>query len=249
MNEPNILFFDLETAPNKAYVWSLWNELRSMDYIASQWYVLCWSAKWLGDKEILSAGIESGSDDDRKIMQKLWKLLDEADIVVAHNGKKFDCRRVNARFIANGMTPSSPYRVVDTLQMAKKHFFFTSNRLNDLGIFLKLGKKVKTGGFELWKKCMEGDRKAWAKMMRYCNQDVKLLEKIYLKLLPFMSGHPNLAVYKDRVVCGKCGNSRVHYRGFAYTNSCKYRRFRCTKCGGWGRDKKNKLDNKVGVSI
>lgn len=249
MSEPKILFFDLETAPNTAYIWSLWNEVKSMDYVTSHWYVLCWAAKWLGSKEILSAGIYGKKDNDRRIIKQLWELLDEADIVVAHNAVKFDCRRINTRFIAHGMKPPSPYRVVDTLKEARRHFFFTSNRLNDLGEFFDVGKKLKTGGFQLWKDCMAGDEKAWNSMVRYCEQDVRLLEKVYLKLRPFMKTHPNLCVYGERPACPKCSSRDIQYRGFAVTNSSKYRQFQCKACGGWGRDKDNLLRKKISSSI
>jgi len=233
-----ILFFDLETAPNKAYIWSLWNEVKNMDYVSSPWYVLCWSAKWLGEKEIMSAGVNNSSENDKSIIRKLRKLFDKADVVVAHNAKKFDVRRVNTRFIANGMTPPSSYRVVDTLLEARRSFSFTSNRLNDLGKFFGLGEKIDTGGFELWKQCMAGNKVAWNKMVRYCKNDVVLLEKIYLKLRPYMKQHPNLGIYENRELCPKCGSGEIQNRGYAYTNQCKYQQFVCKNCGAWARGKK-----------
>lgn len=219
-----------------------------MDMVKDHWYTLCWSAKWLGSKEMLSAGIYSSSKDDKEIMLKLWKLFDEADIVVAHNAVRFDCRKANARFLYYGINPPSPYAIVDTLKVARKHFAIMSNRLNDLGVFLDVGKKIKTGGFELWEKCMAGDKVAWDKMVRYCKQDVRLLERIYLKLRPYMKSHPNLAVIEDRDVCPRCTSKKIQYRGSLVTNGGKYKRFQCQDCGAWGSDRKNQLDNKVGKS-
>ena len=164
--------------------------------------------------------------------------------MVAHNAVKFDCRRLNTRFIANGMTPPSPYRVVDTLKQAKNVFFFTSNRLNDLGQFFNLGKKVDTGGFELWKNCMKGDKVAWDKMMRYCKQDVRLLERVYKKLLPFMKNHPNIGVYSEEASCTRCGSKQIVHRGYAYTNSGQFKRYVCKSCGGWGRYRQNLKETK-----
>ncbi len=249
MDSPKILLFDLETAPNLAYIWRLYSEVTSMKMVKDNWYVLCWSAKWLGSKEIMSEGLYSNSKDDSKIMKKLWKLFDEADIVMAHNAVKFDCKKSNARFIANGMLPPSPYKVIDTLKVARKHFSFMSNRLGDLGQFLKLGNKLETGGFELWEKCMAGDLKAWNKMVRYCNQDVKLLEKVYLKLRPYMNNHPNAGMYLDRAVCPTCGSNSIQYHGVGFTNAYKYKRFQCNKCGSWGRDTNNLLENKTKRSL
>ena len=247
--KPKILFFDIETAPNKAYTWGLWKELKSTDMIASNWYILCWAAKWLGSKEVISAGMYSAGEDDKKVMQKLWTVLDEADIIVAHNAVKFDCKKANTRFIAHGMPPPSPSLVIDTLKVARNKFAFTSNRLNDLSKFFNLGQKSSTGGFELWTKCMEGDLKAWSKMVRYCKHDVTLLEKVYLKLRPYMSKHPNISVIKDKPVCPKCGSSKIHYRGYAITCARKYKRFQCRACGGWGRGTTSVLDNKAVGSL
>lgn len=174
---------------------------------------------------------------DKEVMKGLWKLLDEADVVVAHNGIKFDRKKVNTRFIYHGMKPPSPYRMVDTLTQSRSNFSFTSNRLNDLGQFLGLGKKLQTGGFDLWKGCLNADMKSWRKMVRYCKQDVRLLERVYLKLLPYMKGHPNISVDRP-ACCPKCGSSKIILRGFAYTNTQTYQKFFCKGCGGWGRFRK-----------
>jgi hypothetical protein len=247
-NEPKILLFDIENAPNTAYIWGLWQETTSQEMVDMPWFMLCWSAKWLGKKEIYSSALidfpqnyKKNKEDDSLILKSLWKLLDEADIVVAHNGKNFDVRKANARFIINKMPPPSPYKVIDTLLEARKYFFFTSNKLNDLGKYLGVGQKVETGGFKLWKQCMEGDLKAWDKMVRYCKNDIILLEKIYLKLRPYMETHPNINIYADNdsPKCPKCGSDNVKKEGFYYTNVSKYQRYSCVECKGWFRGRQN----------
>jgi len=251
---PKILFFDIENAPNTAYIWGLWQETTSEKMVDSTWYMLCWAAKWLGEPKIYSSSLidfpgyySKYPEDDAKILKTLWKLLDAADIVVAHNGKKFDVRKANARFIMNGMTPPSPYKVVDTLEAARKYFYFTSNKLDDLGKYLKVGCKLETGGFELWRQCMRGNKRAWQKMVRYCKNDILLLEKVYLKLRPYMTSHPNLVVYEDseEEKCPKCGSTELKKRGLAYTNVGKYQKYRCVSCGGWCRGKNNLRETKV----
>ena len=256
-DKAKILLTDIETSPSKSYLWGLWQEIRSMDFITKDWYILCFSAKWLGKKEMISESLpESKSykknpECDKEIMLKMWDLLDEASIVVAHNGKKFDIKKINARFIYHGLTPPSPYKVVDTLLEARRHFAFTSNRLGDIGQFLKVGKKMNTGGFQLWKDCLNGDEKAWRKMVKYCQRDVRLLEKIYLKLRPYMKQHPNLGIFldKDRPCCPKCGSNNIQYRGYAVTNVSKFRRFQCQKCGGWGRERMNILEKEQSKAL
>jgi hypothetical protein len=252
-NKPKILLMDIETTPSLSYIWSLWKEVCSMDFVEKNWYILCYCAKWLDEKEILSSALidfnsyKSDKENDKKMLETLWKLLDDADVVIGHNARKFDIKKTNVRFLLNGMTPPSPYKVIDTLEVAKRHFAFTSNRLNDLGEFLGVGKKKSTGGFKLWKKCMAGDEKAWKKMVSYCAQDVRLLEKIYKKLLPYISNHPNMGVYvdDDKVQCPKCGSDKLLKQGFAYTTVGKYQQYSCKKCGGWSKGKTNLRINKV----
>lgn len=240
-DSPKILLFDIETAPSTAYLWSLWQEVKSTDFIISDWYIMCWSAKWLGDRDMMSSALpdfqeyKSDKENDKNILLKLHRLLDEADIVIAHNGKKFDCKKINTRFVKHGIRPPSPFRVIDTLSVAKKEFSFTSNRLDSLGSFLGVGRKVKTGGFDLWKKCISGDSRAWDKMVRYCRGDVRLLERVYNKMLPYITNHPKLDVFGG--VCVNCQSKNVHFRGYTANNSHKYRRFQCQSCGAWGRER------------
>jgi transposase-like protein len=235
-----ILLFDIETAPMMAYTWSLYNEITSMKMVEKDWYCLCWSAKWLDNKEIFVDALpnyknyKKNPEDDKHIMKKLWKLFDKADIIVAHNGSKFDIKSVNARFIYHGMPPPSPYKIIDTLTSARRYFNFTSNKLNDLGQFLKVGKKVLLSGFELWKGCMRGDLRSWRKMIKYCKQDVRLLEKIYIKMRPYIKNHPNISVsYIDRPNCPRCKSSRVtpsgKYKGKSHISQL-YRCLDCNKC-------------------
>lgn len=245
-----ILLFDIETSPMLSYIWSLWDETRSMEKVENDWYVMSWSAKWLGDKKTIVKALpdypsyKKDKQNDKLLLKDLWDLLDEADIVIGHNSMKFDCRKVNARFLSHNMTPPSPYRSIDTLKQAKAHFNFTSNKLNDLGVALGVGKKIPTGGFELWRGCLNDNRKSWALMKKYNKQDVDLLEKIYLKMRPYMKNHPNISLddVDDRIRCPACGSYNIQRRGYSYTNSSKFARLHCEECGKWSRAKINEID-------
>jgi len=240
-----ILLFDVENSPSLAYIWRLFDEVNSMDFVESDWYILCWAAKWLGKKTIHSASIIDFEDsymndaqDDKQCLLALWELLNETDVVVAHNGKRFDVRKINARFIYWGIKPPKPYRVVDTLQIAREYFSFTSNRLGDLGEFLGCGGKVSQGTFkEMWKGCMQGCPNQWRKMIRYCKGDIDLLEKVYLKIRPYAASHVNVAVYdpKGKLQCVKCGSYKILEQGYHYTNVSKFKSYSCKDCGGWSR--------------
>ena len=100
---PKILIFDIETMFMTVSVWGISFKQRiPADNIIEDWNALSWSAKWLFDSEIMSDVLtseEAIARDDSRILKSIWKLLDESDIVIAHNGDKFDLRKLNARFI------------------------------------------------------------------------------------------------------------------------------------------------------
>jgi hypothetical protein len=243
--KPKIFLYDIETSPITAYTWSLWTEAKNYDNVVQDWCILTWAGKWLGEDEVHYDANHFHGDHlcDIETVRNLHHFIDEADIVVAHNGNKFDMKKMNARFIEAGLHPPAPYRKIDTLLEAKKNFAFTSNRLDALGSFLGLGRKKETGGFGLWTRCMAGDRKAFDEMLDYNIQDVLLLEEVYLKLRPWMHNHPNLGVFcDDTEQCPKCGGTHLQYRGYSTTQAGRYRRFQCQDCGGWGRERLSAID-------
>jgi len=243
LTQPKILILDIETAPVLAYVWRTFKENISWDQVSTDWYILSFAAKWLDDAHVLyyDQSRKRDIEDDQALMRKLHKLLDQADIVVAHNGKKFDVRKIKARFILNGFPPPSPFKVVDTLLEARREFAFTSNRLVALTDQLcpeeKKDEHKEFPGFALWAECLKGNRDAWRAMKTYNEQDVRALEALYLKLRPWIVGHPNVAAYVDpeRVSCPKCGSTNVERRGYSFTQTSKYQRYHCRDCGGWSR--------------
>jgi uncharacterized protein YprB with RNaseH-like and TPR domain len=240
MKKQKILIYDIEISPSLGYVWAKW-ETNVLDY-KKEWYILSFSAKWLGEKKIVTKGLcdyksySKDKEDDKEITKDLWKLFDEADIIIAHNGDSFDIKKTNARFIYHELDPPSPYKTVDTKKVAKRYFSFNSNSLNDLCKHFNFGQKEHTGGFELWKGCMSGDKKAWKTMLTYNKQDVVLLEKLYMKLRSWHTSHPNLKTFnEEQPVCKICSSDKMQKRGFGVNKSTKYQRFQCQDCGAWDK--------------
>lgn len=241
-----ILIFDIETTPLEAYVWQtqVWKARIGDENVISRWFMLTWSAKWLGENKIMSmrlTGEEALAEDDKRITAGIWGLLDEADIVIAHNGDKFDIPNLNTRFIINGLSPTRPYRTIDTLKVAQRQFGFTHNSLNALGRLFNLGEKMETG-YNLWRRCKNGDDKALEIMEEYNCGDVELLESLYIKLRPWIKGHPNVGVYMESEdkVCAACGSEDIVPDGYYTTNAGKFRAYRCNSCGSsHTRDRKN----------
>jgi hypothetical protein len=257
-DKPKILLLDLETAPILGYVWQLFDQNVALNQIHSDWYILSWSAKWLGSPEnevmYMDQRNAKNIEDDSEILKGLWKLVDEASIIITQNGKKFDEKKMNARFILNGFKPTSSFRHIDTLQLAKVRFGFTSNKLEYMTS--KLCTKYKKldhdefSGFKLWSECLKGNKKAFESMKEYNMYDVLSLEELYLKLRPWDTKHPNLNVYnEDQETFCTCGSLEFDKNGFAYTNTGKFQRYTCKKCGAEVKSKENLLSKEKRKSL
>lgn len=238
MTKPNILFIDIETTPNLAWTWGYYET--DVLEVVKEWEILSVACKYLTLKPIAFAGQDKFSEEE--IVKFIWKQLDQADVVIAHNGDRFDIRKINAKFLKYGLTPPSPYKTVDTRTVAKRYFALNSNKLDYIGKYLNLGQKIHHEGMPLWFDCMEGKAEAWKTMRTYNVNDITLLEKIYLKLRPWIKNHPNLADYDTAVVCPKCGEADdITSKGTRQSGILVKQRYVCKSCGGWFQTTKGKV--------
>jgi len=237
-SQPKILLFDLETSPMECYTWGIYEQHIKHGQIIKDWAILSWSAKWLCEDKIMGQKVtvkEAENREDKSIIEGLWKLLDEAHVVIAHNLRGFDLKKANARFKMNDLTPPSPYQMIDTLLEARKHFAFSCNKLDYLVQMFHMDGKIGTD-MSLWKRCVTGDAKALKEMLTYNMHDVKILEDLYFELRPWIKGHPNLGLYYDDMYerCPNCGSDQLTKRGQYVTATSKYQAVRC-ECGAYGR--------------
>ena len=235
-----VLVVDIETAPMALYGWHLRPKFIPPEMIISNWYILSWSAKWLFDKETMSNkldSLEAETGDDIDLVEDLHGLFNEADIIIAHHGKHFDIPRIQERIIYHSLPPITPFRVIDTCAESKKVFSLPSYKLDYMGEYLGLGKKIKTS-FDLWRGCMGGDSDSLKQMEEYNRRDVELLEQVYLKLRCYMKNHPNMGVFISGLdsVCPICTSERVWEDGGGYTtNQSYFPIYRCKECGAIAR--------------
>lgn len=250
---PKCLVFDIETAPMLAYVWGKGEQHINLPNIKSDWYVIAWAAKWLGDpaSKIIYRDQRGKKDieNDKELVSGLWKLLDEADIVITQNGKNFDSPKLNARFLTHGMPPPSPYKHLDTYQIVKKVAKFTASSLEYLSEKLctkyKKLKHKKFPGFSLWKECLSGNQDAWQEMKTYNMHDVLATEELYGKLQAWDNSIKFDSYNDNEFKSCNCGSRSFIYKGYSYTTAGKYQRFKCTSCGKWDQHKKNLLLKKA----
>jgi hypothetical protein len=253
---PRILLLDIETKPLTSFVWQLWDNNVALNQIKEDWSILSWSAKWLGEDEVFYQDNRHSKnlEDDKELLKDLWKLIDESDILVGHNIRKFDDKRISARFIANGFKSPSSYRMEDTMILAKARFGFTSNKLEYLtGKLCKKFKKLdhaKFPGFKLWDECMKGNVEAWDEMQAYNQRDVESLEELYLILKPWDKKGYNVNVFNEseEISC-TCGSVEFSKNGFVYSNTGKFQRYTCKKCGAETKSKENLLSKEKRKSL
>jgi DNA polymerase elongation subunit (family B) len=244
MSKLRCLILDIETAPMTAYIWGLKDQYVDVNQIKTDWYIIAWGAKWLGEpvSKLIYRDQQHAAqiDNDKAILGELWNLLDEADVVITQNGEKFDCPRLNARFMLHGMKPPRPYRHIDTYKLVKKVAAFTSNGLDYLTKkfctkYKKLSHK-KFPGLSLWTECIGGNKQAWAEMRRYNTHDVLSTEEFYMKIrawAPESMPTPFLSE-KASTLCKTCGEKgRMTKQGVSIKNKFKYQQWQCQICGKW----------------
>jgi len=177
---------DIETTPMQVYTWGLWDQNIGINQIIKHTEMMCFGAKWLGQKKVTFKSVHHHGKQD--MLETLHKMMDEADVLIGWNSAAFDHKHIRREFLEAGMEPPSPTKDLDLMSVVKANFLFPSNKLDYVAQKLGVGAKVKHSGFELWIDCMDGKKSAWAEMRKYQIQDVQLLDKLYEVLLPWLSG-------------------------------------------------------------
>lgn len=248
---PRIFIYDIETAPEVSYHFGRWKVNLTEDKNIQRGHMLTWAGKWYGEDTIYSDKLTNYNmfnedpHNDVRIVETLWDMIDQADIIVAHNGIAFDTAWFRSRCMIHGLRPPSPFKEVDTLKEIRRGFRFPSNSLKSLMIDLDLERKIETGGFELWARCMRGEREAFETMQEYNIGDIVSLEELYIKLLPWIRNHPNAALYYDDNLtrCTGCGSDDLELieNRNSYTGVSVFAVHRCNSCGRVSRERKNIL--------
>lgn len=247
---PRILFIDIETMPAMVWTWSFWNANIGLSQVIQPGRTICAAARWYGEDEtIFLAEWQDGGT--QAMVEALWKLLDEADIVVHFYGSRFDVPHLNTMFLKYGLTAPTPYKQVDLKNAVAKTFKFDSNKLDFVARVLGLEGKEEHEGFPLWAKCiglvvvseteivMGGEHRdpdALKRMEKYNRRDTVLLEEVYEVLLPWLPDHPHRHLYSGSGGCPRCGTEgTIVEHGYAYTKLSKFQQYKCEACGYYAR--------------
>lgn len=239
--KPRILVLDIETAPGKGYIWSLFDTYMPLERLIEPGRMLCFAAKWYGEQGMVFYSVWGNGRVE--MLTVLRDLLTEADAVVTFNGDKFDLHKINGEFVVERIAPAAPVTSID-LYKTVKQLGFQSGKLEFVGPYLKIGAKLKHAGFSLWKTILEGEGKALerakAKMTRYNKQDVRMTAGLYTVLRPYITNHPHLGDGSGGA-CSACGSTHLQRRGARRTRAFLVERLQCQTCGHWDTGKRTKV--------
>lgn len=224
-----ILFWDIETTPVLGWVWGLYDQNLQYGDVEQDWHVICAAWQWLGEDEIQS--VVANGKNDLPVIKKLHSLISSADAIVAHNGNRFDWGKFMARVIYHKLPPVDQPIMIDTLLQARR-FKFTSNKLDDLGNILDLGRKLHVPKSK-WIECAKGNKASIGEMVIYCEADIPPLVKLYERLRPYSKTSFNMNHYSNTPVCPKCLCPDIRQKGVRRTTVGMYQRYRCNGCQGW----------------
>lgn len=243
-----ILFYDIESFPLKALAWGGFKQYIMPQHIIEPTRVGCWAAKEYGKEKIHFASEVNGHE---QMVRKLHKLLSDVDSICGYNSVNFDNKMMNAEYVQLGLSPLPPFKQLDLYKVIRKNFRLPSYKLEYVAKILGIGEKIKHAGFDLWVRCMTGERKAWAEMKEYNIRDVELLEALYIKLLPWISSHPSRSLESETRCCPTCGSEKLQRRGNYKTKTGSYDRLACTSCGSWSRNRISNVhpDNRKDILV
>lgn len=255
-DSPRILIFDVEFAPDLSYHFGRFKVTIQDSFVVETGFMLSFAAKWVGSDEIVSFALpyydeyKKNPKNDYYLVKDLYALIDQADIIIAYNGRGYDEKVMNTRFLFHGMTPPSPYKSIDPLATIKYKFKLPRNNMDTAAKYFGLQMKMSHEGAGLWRRCLDGDPQAWKTMVDYNVGDIETLEQIYFKTRAWDDRHPNITLWGDNSVqrCVCCGSENLVLTDKkAYTGVSSFKVYRCEECGKHNRSRfseKTKEQNK-----
>ena len=232
-NKIKRLFFDIETSPMIVYSWRVgWKLNIGTHNIIEDWKIICISYKWEHEDKVHNFTWDKNKC-DKKMLIDFIQVMNQADECIAHNGDRFDIKKIRTRCIFHRIQMFPNYKTLDTLKKAKSGFNFNSNRLDYIAKFLGVGAKLEHEGFDMWVKCMQGDPQALKDMVLYCDMDIIVLEAVYLVMQNWIKPNTHAGVLNNNLKysCPCCGDENpILLKNIVTTMGSIKRQMECNNC-------------------
>lgn len=185
----NILYLDVEISKSAYFNYGRrvpTTYLRPDDLI-HEYYMICWAASYVGGKKVFSDCVSPPSArhwTDKQILRGLHDIMEGADIIAGHNVDSYDLKKINTRFLLNGLKPIDK-PTIDSLKIARARFAFEANDLDSLCRRFGIKGKDKITNEDWLSIVRDGDKKTLEKVDKYCQGDVRNGKKMFEILLPY----------------------------------------------------------------
>ena len=240
---PKTLIYDIETSPCKGWFWGTGTQYVGAHNIREPGKIICVSYRYMDWEE---GKVEKLTWDrnqcDKKLVQKFYKVAQDAELIVGHNGDGYDKKWINARLAYHKLPTIRHLNTEDTLKQVRRQFKLPSYKLDFLCKYFEIGGKIATSS-NLWEAVVfDNNRSALKDMVEYCDNDVLILEELYRRIYPYVDHKYNLAVRNGTPsACPQCGEDKAIKNGFMYTKTGRFQKYICKSCGFWYRDGHNML--------
>lgn len=117
----------------------------------------------------------------KTMVSDIMGVLDDFDILVAHNGQYFDKAMMNTYCLKYGLKPNLRLKkFIDPMWLAKKHLRLHRNSQHSLIKFLGLQTQKTHVDFEHWlRAALNGDKKSMDYIVEHCRLDIFSMEEMY----------------------------------------------------------------------
>jgi hypothetical protein len=219
-----VVFVDIETSLIEMYGFRLGMQRPNIESLVGKSQTKLLTAAWgtwadlyeYGPDGVISVGnhhrkmaFKRDPLDDTYVLRQLWKVLDDADVVVAHNAA-FDTGWIEGRFMDLGWKQPSKYYVYCTFRTLQG-LNGVSKKLDYLSQKLIGTEKVKHEGLPLWVGCSEGDRECFEKMETYNIGDIyDTLYQVYLRTALYVNRHKCIDLGGEGIYCTVTGDDLEH---------------------------------------
>ena len=196
---------------------------------------ICAAWKWYDQADVeFAAEWEVGGYDG--FMRAVWDVFNDADLIIGHNADRFDARHLMGGWAEMGLPAPSPYKVIDTLKIARASFAYESNTLDALNKRLGIDAKTDKYDARIARAAVNGDKEAQGVLRSYNMGDITASEALFDRLRPFAKGIPHLGMWSDdELACPSCGTTMTATGKTVHANIQRYEHLHCPNCGSHAR--------------
>lgn len=170
-------------------------DLETSDLSGDRGIILCACIKSSTKKKIITIRTDETNPkwkkgergDDEATVTQIAKILADHDVLVAHNGTRFDMPFLRTRMLRWGLPRMPDLKIVDPCSIAWRKFKLTRNSLGNIGDYLGVKEKKTPLDMSLWMDAiLNGSKSAMDMIVKHCVADIEVLAGILDLVKPYV---------------------------------------------------------------